>query len=445
MRVLNFIEKAGVAFGDRVRVKKGAQAFEGVLLPQEVDGSIFVKLDSGYNVGVKLDSSALVEKVASEKRAVGKSLAVEVRENKDLPPISIIATGGTIASRVDYATGAVTGSMSPEEIFSTAPELSQAVSLKFVHSPFRLQSEDMTPDEWIAIAKTVADDLNNGAQGAIVTHGTDTLHFTSAALSFMLKGLGKPVAVVGAQRSPDRGSFDGAMNLLCGAHYAKSDFAEVAVVMHGSSNDDYCLAHRGTKVRKMHTTRRDAFKSINAAPLAKIFPNGKIEQLNSTAKKKSGEAGGKVELDAAFEEKTALVKVFPGASPEILDFFVDKKYAGIVLEATALGHVPTIMAEGNKAKSWIPAIKRAVDGGVCVAVASQCLYGSTNPGVYSNLRAVSSLGAFFCKDMLPETAYVKLGWALGHFKKENSDGVRELMEKNVVGEYNERLTEADFL
>ncbi len=441
---MGVLEKSGASAGDRVRVHKREQVFEGVLLPGEDNKILLIKLDSGYNVGVSVDSSVKVEKLAAAKAVLGKAVSAKIERGKDLPEIAFVATGGTIASRVDYSTGAVTGSMTPEEIFSVAPELAQAVSLKSVSSPIRLQSEDLTPKEWKTIAETIAKDLNSGCIGAIVAHGTDTMHYTAAALSFMLRDLNKPVALVGAQRSPDRGSFDGAMNLLCAAHYAKSDFAEVAIVMHGTSSDDYCLAHRGTKVRKMHTTRRDAFKSVNATPLAKIFTDGKIEQLNADAKKRNV-AAGKVEVDAAFEEKTALVKVFPGASPEIMEFFVEKKYKGVVLEAFALGHVPTIMAEGSKHKSWIPAIKRAIDSGVSIAVATQCLYGTTNPFVYSNLRAVSSLGAIYCKDMLPETAYVKLGWVLGHFKKENAEGVKEMMEKNIAGEYNERLTEADFL
>ncbi len=376
---------------------------------------------------------------------------MNLSKTRGCPKFRSLPRGGTIASRVDYDTGAVKWAMTPQEIFSSAPELANVVSVKTVHKPFTMGSEDMSPKEWAAIAELVAKDLNAGANGAIVTHGTDTLHFTSAALSFMLKGLEKPVAVVGAQRSPDRGSFDGALNLLCSAHYAKSDFAEVAIVMHGTSSDDYCLAHRGTKVRKMHSSRRDAFKSINEKPLAKIFADGKIEKTNATAKTRKrvsedGRAGAggesKVVADAVFEEKTALVKVFPGANPEILDFFAEKN-KGIVLEATAFGHVPTNPLD--KAKSWIPAVKRAVDKGVFVAVASQCLYGTTDEFVYANGRLLAGAGAFFCKDMLPETAYVKLGWVLGHFKKENAEGVREKMEQNIAGEYNSRLTEDEFL
>lgn len=426
-----------------MKVTKGKQVFEGVVVPSDEEKVLLLKLDSGYNVGVGLDSSVKLEKLSSKKHVFGKAALRKVKARGGLPSVSLVSTGGTIASRVDYTTGAVQGSMSPEEIISTSPEIAQVVSFKSVQSPFRIQSEDVTPREWGVIAKTVAKELNSGAVGVIVTHGTDTMHYTSAALSFMLGNLNSPVALVGAQRSPDRGSFDGRLNLLCAANYAKSSFAEVAVVMHGTSSDDYCFAHRGTKTRKMHATRRDAFKSVNAKPLAKIFPDGRVEQLNLDARKRVFAEGGKVVADVAFEEKTAIVKVFPGASPEILDFFVDKKYKGIVLEATALGHVPTIMTAESTSKSWIPSLKRAIDCGLTVAVTSQCLYGSTNPSVYSNLRAVSSLGAIYCRDMLPETAYVKLGWVLSREKK--PERIRVLMERNIAGEYNDKLTQDDFL
>lgn len=130
----------------------------------------------------------------------------------------------------------------------------------------------MKPKHWIKIAHEVAKSLNSGDSGVVVAHGTDTMGYTAAALSFMLRDLGKPVILVGAQRSSDRPSSDAAMNLICSVRMSTSDVAEVMVVMHGETGDTYCLAHRGTKVRKMHTSRRDAFRSINDVPIAKVWP-----------------------------------------------------------------------------------------------------------------------------------------------------------------------------
>ncbi len=434
------LRKRKIEPGDRVAVSTAAGSFEGILLPRIESGSadaLIIKLDSGYNAGVKFDAKAKIEK-RPEKTVLEKTQRRPMPKRDDLPKIGMVATGGTIASRVDYRMGGVKTILSPEEIFYNAPELAGIASFDKISRPFTAWSENMTPKEWSAIAKETAKLLNSGVDGAIVTHGTDTLHYTAAALSFMLKNLGKPVALVGAQRSPDRGSFDGAMNLACAAHYAgKSGIAEVATVMHGTGNDDYCIAIRGTKVRKMHTSRRDAFRPINDLPLARVWPDGRIEKLQEVRPAH----GGKVEADVKFEEKTALVKAYPGSPPELIEFLIEKKFKGIVVEATALGQVSTYTLD--KKFSWTPAIKRAVDEGVTVAFATQCLYGTTSPYVYEPARLMQSLGVIHCQDMLPEVAYVKLGFVLGHESK--PEKVRELMLTNVAGEINERLTEKHFL
>jgi len=288
--------------------------------------------------------------------------------------------------------------------------------------------------------------LNSDVKGVIITHGTDTLHFTSAALSFMLKNLNKPVALVGAQRSPDRGSFDGSLNLICSSYFTGySNIAEVCVVMHGTIEDTFCYAHRGTKVRKMHTSRRDAFQSVNDFPIAKIWHDGKIEIINENYRKRNEQ---KVVADTKFESKIALLKFYPGSNPEILDWYVDKGYKGIVIEGTGLGHVATALSSNKKEKnrqklSWLPHIKRAVEKGITIVMTSQTLYGRVNPFVYRNLRLVSEAGVIYAEDMLPETAYVKLGWVLGHTK--NKEKIKEMMLTNIAGEINPRLNPKMFL
>jgi len=395
---------------------------------------LVLKLDNGYNIGIKYDKSMLVKKIGPAVK-LGAIPSISLKHKAGLPEISLIATGGTIGTHVDYRTGAVFMCRSPEEVIATAPDLENIVNLKGVHRPFTLASEDMNYVHWQQLAELVAKELNKGRRGIIVTHGTDTLHFTSAALSFMLKNLTKPVAVVGAQRSPDRGSFDGMLNLVCGGYFVgHSDIGEVAVVMHGSSSDDFCLAHRGTKVRKMHTSRRDAFRSINELPLAKIWPNGKIEIMNENHKKFEEK---KVEADTAFEPKVAIVKFYPGSDPEIIDYYADRDYKGIVIEATGLGHVAT--GEGGTSEnemmrnlSWIPHVRSAVSRGIVVVITSQTLYGRVHPFVYRNQRLLYEAGAVFGEDMLPETAYIKLGWLLAHEK--DPEKVKNLMQTNLVGE-----------
>jgi glutamyl-tRNA(Gln) amidotransferase subunit D len=264
------------------------------------------------------------------------------------------------------------------------------------------------------------------------------MHFTTAALSFFLKDLSKPVIFTAAQRSIDRGSSDAFMNLICSvAAAAKSDIAEVMTCMHGTTNDDYCILIRGSKVRKMHTSRRDAFRPVNELPLAKVYSDGKIEITNKNYNKRSDK---KVTLENRFEDKTALIQIYPGMDPEIIDFYVKKGYKGIVISATALGHTPTEASPLN----LLPAIKKAIDKGVAVVIASQTLYGRVHPYVYTNLRKLSiDLSCIFVEDMLPETAYIKLGWVLSQTTK--PEKIREAMLTNVAGEITERTENNTFL
>jgi len=440
-RIQSVLKRKKIKVGDRVRLSKGKRGYEGVLMPRIEMGdtnSLIVKLENGYNIGVKVSKGVKLKKIGRGKR-LGVIPKAKIKRKKGLPNISFIGTGGTIGTHVDYLTGGVYMCRKPEEIIATAPELGDIVNIKSIRSPFTIASEDMTHREWQKIAKEVAKELNKGCRGAIVTHGTDTLHYTGAALSFMLKGLSKPVALVGAQRSPDRGSFDGSQNLICASHFvAKSNIGEVCIVMHGTTNDDYCLINRGTRCRKMHSSRRDAFRPINELPLGKVWPNGKIEITSKNYRKFENK---KVKADVKFEPKTALVKIHPSSNPEIIDWYVSKKYRGIVIEGTGLGHVLTSTI--RKQDSWLPHIKRAVNKGTVVVMTTQTIYGRTHPYVYRNLRLLGDAGAIFAGDIISEVAFVKLGWLLGHTRK--TEKVKEQMLTNLVGELSERIEPKAFL
>ncbi|NOQ55595.1 MAG: Glu-tRNA(Gln) amidotransferase subunit GatD [Nanohaloarchaea archaeon] len=425
---------------------------EGILLPNAEDSAsdiITLKLDNGYNIGIKITESITLEKsktstaddlISEENYELGKKRDIKtIVFDKKKPKAALIATGGTISSRVDYKTGAVYMLMEPEEILTTTPELKNIINLASILSPFKIASEDMTPSEWQDIAKLVAKELNDGAEGVIVTHGTDTLHYTAAALSFMLPNLKKPVALVGAQRSPDRASFDGAMNLVCAARYITGDIAEVAVVMHATMDDDYCLINRGTKVRKMHTSRRDAFRPINTLPIGTIYACGKLDIINNDYRTRDNKQ--KTVADTRFEKKIAMINIYPGIDPEILDWHIDKGYKGIVLNTTALGHVP--MDTLDKDLSWKKVLMRARDKNLTIISASQTLYGTTHAHVYRCAVEMEKLGVIFAKDMLPETAYVKLGCILGRTK--DKEKIKELMLTNLAGEFSEKIVPKSFL
>lgn len=422
--------------GDRIKVITEDEQLEGILMPRpEIldEGFIVIKLDNGYNVGIdkkkikKLELAEAYHKPKTEKK--------DLKFNKNLPTVSVLSAGGTISSKIDYKTGGVYADYTAEDFVEMIPELENIANIK-ARKIMSMMSEDISYREWSKIAEEIAKELNSDVSGVVLAMGTDTLHYAAAALSFFLK-LNKPVVITAAQRSIDRGSSDAFMNLSCAiAAAAKSDIAEVVTCLHGTINDDYCLLIRGSKVRKMHTSRRDAFRPINEEAIAKVFENGKIEVINKTYKKKNNE---KTVVDDKFEEKTALIYVYPGMEPEIIDFYLDKGYKGIVLAATALGHVPTEASRSN----LLPCIKKAIDKKIPIVIATQTLYGRVHPYVYTNLRKLSiQLNCIFAEDMLPEVAYIKLAWVLGHAK--NMEEIRKMMLTNVAGEITERSS-AGFL
>jgi len=443
-KIQELIKKAKV--GEEITVEKNGKVYRGVLLPS-TDFSdpdmLILKLNNGYNIGLRYDRTMAVVKGGREPREVKEEVKIELGKAKHLaklsfdskkPRVSMITTGGTIGSRVDYEKGGVTALMSPDELLNLAPELADLVYIKDIVRPFTKMSENMTYKDYQELAKEAAKELKKN-EGVIITHGTDTLHYTAAALSFMLQDLSKPVVLTGSQRSSDRGSSDAAINLVCSSYLSGySDFAEVGICMHGTPNDEFCLFNRGTKVRKMHTSRRDTFRPINELPLAKVWPDGKMEIVNQSYRKRSE---GETIADVKFEPKIALLKSYPGSNPDLIDFLLDKKYKGFVIEAHGLGQVPI---EEN---SWLPSIKRAIDQGVAICFAAQTLYGRLDPFVYSEARKAYELGVIYCEDMLPETAYIKLGWVLGHTTEPQEVRARMLM--NLAGELSDKTLPQAFL
>ena len=427
-----FLESAGISIGDNVKITKQDISYEGMLLDRAEDADeihIVLKLKNGYNVGINIKDASieLIKKGEKPKIELSK---LDVQKDSQKHDISIISTGGTVASIIDYKTGAVHPAFTADDLIRANPELLEHANIKG-KAVLNILSENMKPEYWVKSARSIADEINDGAYGVVVAHGTDTMHYTSAALSFMLD-TPVPVVITGAQRSSDRPSSDAFLNLLNSITAAKSDIAEVMVCMHATEDDTYCDLHRGTKVRKMHTSRRDTFRSINTSPLARV-QNGGIEILDEQLRYKT-RTGGEVELRDAVESRVAFIKSYPGISGELIDYHVDKGYKGIVLEGTGLGHCP---------EEIIPSIKRARDSGIPVVMTSQCLYGHINMNVYSTGRKLITAGVISAGDMLPETAYVKLSWALG--QTDEIEEVEKTMQTNIAGEIEDKSSIKYFL
>jgi glutamyl-tRNA(Gln) amidotransferase subunit D len=423
---LEAIQNAGCEVGDIVRVTCGSETYEGILIPRAEFGDnthLVVKLKSGYNVGIRLTPAVKIEKIGKGAKPSFASPPLP-QQKENLPKVVIMSTGGTIASRVDYRTGAVRSAISASDLYGVVPELADLAQVD-TQILFSLYSENITQRHWTEIACTVADHIEHGAKGVIIAHGTDTMAYTAAALSFALQGLPVPVIVVGAQRSSDRPSSDAATNLIGAVQAAANGpFAEVVIAMHETVADTFIAFNRGTKVRKCHTSRRDTFKPINAAPIARIADQG-IIMLTADYRKRNGSR--KLVLKPEFSDQVALVKFYPGLDPSVIDWYVEKGVKGILLEGSGLGHV---------SKRCFSAIQNAVRRGVLVALASQCIWGRVNMNVYDTGRDLLGLGVVPADDMFPETALVKLMWVLGQTK--DPEEAKKLFKTNIAREFSPR-------
>lgn len=423
---LAFIRKAETEIGDVLRITKKGQVYEGILIPRSEYGDdkhIVIKLKSGYNVGVRITPDTKIERIG---KGVKPTFATSPppTQNPELPKVTIISTGGTIASRVDYRTGAVRPALTASDLYSVVPELANIARID-AHILFSLFSENITPKHWTEIAKAVSKQISKGIDGIVIAHGTDTMGYTAAALSFALQDLPVPVILVGSQRSADRPSSDAATNLIGAVTTAgKAPFAEVAVAMHETTSDTSIVLHRGTKVRKCHTSRRDTFKSVNTTPIARV-QNQKITMLTEEYRKR--DSTRKVTLKLEFDEKVALIKFYPGMNPAMIDWSVEKGYRGIILEGTGLGHVGSYIFK---------AIRNAVEHNIIVGMTSQCIWGRVDMNVYDQGRDLLALGVIPLEDMLPETAAVKLMWIFGQTR--DVEKAKRLLKTNIVGEISPR-------
>jgi glutamyl-tRNA(Gln) amidotransferase subunit D len=381
----------------------------------ERDGMAVIKLDSGYNIGVAPGSCTVI---GHPEPVPGRS--PDVVQDSKLPGLSIVSTGGTIASRIDYRTGSVTSQFNANDILIAIPELAEIANYRTIPLATIL-SENMTPAIWQDLARAVHDEIQSGARGIIVTHGTDTMAYSAAALSFMID-TPVPIIFVGSQRSADRPSSDNAMNAVCAAAAATSDLGEVAVVMHATTSDDTCSIHRGTRVRKMHTSRRDAFRSLGSLPLGEVeYPSRKVTLGQSAVRRDTHPLA----LHDNIEPHCALVQFYPGMSADILNAY--ERYKGLVIAGTGLGHVST---------SLIPTLKRIIDAGTMVVMTSQCMHGRVCDRVYDTGRDLLAAGVIEAGDTLPEAALVKLMWVLAN--ENDQEKAISLMQSNLKGEYTRR-------
>lgn len=453
---LEILSRSNVAIGDRIIVHTRDGEISGTLMPRYESADkkhIVIKLNNGYNIGIRVSKVVSIHKasqyqykessakfpdnqVVGIKTGLGPNLEEPKRfsagdEDKfSLPKIALISTGGTIASKIDYRTGGVKSSLSAVELYEIVPELAEYARIE-PEVLMNEYSENLNPHHWGLIARRIFEKINSESyRGVIISHGTDTMHYSASALSFALQNLPVPVVLVGAQRSSDRPSSDAALNLFGATLFAlKSNLPGVYVAMHAGTSDDLIACHIGTRVRKNHTSRRDAFESIDTKPVAVV--NGKnviIQNNNSdrdaTLKLLDVESNrGSFSVKPEFDPRAVLLKFYPGFDPVLISYIVSSGHRAIVLEGTGLGHV---------SKDCFTEIRKALDSGILVFMTSQCIWGRTGMTVYDTGRDLLDIGVIPLDDMLPETAIVKAMWVLAN--STSLELAKSLMQKNIAHE-----------
>ncbi len=425
-KALGVLRKYNVRVWGQTVIETTRGKFTGTVLPRsenDDDRHIVLKISTGYNIGIDIDTIKMMKETGFQK-ANYKIPEKEFPYTDHLPNVKLFGTGGTIASRLDYRTGAVIPAFSPGELYGAVPELADICNLT-TEKLFAVFSENMGPSQYITLAKTIGKEISNGIDGIIIGHGTDTLHHTAAALSFMIQDSPIPIILVGSQRSSDRPSSDAALNLMHAVYAAGfGDIAETLVCMFGPTSDEYGFLHRGTRVRKMHSSYRSTFRTIGDIPVATVTRN-EVKPIKENYNPRRKDRN--VKILPYFNEKVTMLYYYPNMKPEIFDSLVDAGYKGIVIVGTGLGHVN---------KELYPAIERATKKGVSIYMTLQTIWGYVHMFVYDTGRDMMAKGVIPAGNMLSEVAFIKLGWALG--QTEDPVEVKRIMLSPINDEITER-------
>ena len=423
---LRILQKSNVRVWGQVKIESTRGVFTGTILPRaenDDDLHIVLKISTGYNIGINVTTITHMEELGY-KKAHYQIPEKEFPYSDTKPNVKLFGTGGTIASRLDYRTGAVIPAFSPGELYGAVPELADICNIT-TEKLFAVFSENMGPEEYKTLAVSIGKEIENGIDGIIIGHGTDTLHHTASALTYMIQDPPIPIVLVGSQRSSDRPSSDAALNLMHASYTAgHSDIAEVLVCMFGPTSDEYGFLHRGTRVRKMHSSYRSTFRTVGDIPVAKVTRDS-VKSLQSSYCRRRKDK--KVKILPYFDERVSLVYYYPNMKPDIIEALVDNGYKGIIIAGTGLGHVN---------KPLYPAIEKAIKKGVSIFMTVQTLWGYVHMNVYETGRDLQAKGVIPAQNMLPEVAYIKLGWALG--QTSDMEEIKDIMLTPINDDITER-------
>ena len=418
-KIRDFLIQNKVDVGDLIKIT-AELTYSGILMPRYESGDeshVVLKLKSGYNIGIKFGTIEKIEKIGEAETSAEDSHVVE--KDEKLPKILLLSTGGTIASKVDYRTGAVTPALSATELYEAVPEIAKIANVD-AEVLFSEYSENLQPEHWLEIAKKVDSVADSDYVGIIIAHGTDTMHYSSAFLSFALSGFKKPITLVGSQRSSDRPSSDAALNLIAATKFLVStESTGVFVIMHQNESDDSIACHLGTRVRKNHTSKRSAFQTVGSDPAFVVYEDKILKNLE-----KDFFSGADYNPRINLDTKVALVKYHPGFDPEVIESLINLKYRAIIFEGTGLGHV---------GKTMYDSIKKAKEKGIFLGMTSQCIDGRVSMTVYESGRDLLDIGIIPLENIIPEVALVKAMWVLGN--SNSNDEIKNMMLENYSSEF----------
>ena len=418
-KIREFLIQNKIQVGDLVKIISEL-TYSGILMPRYESGDeshVVLKLKSGYNIGIEFEEIKKIEKIGQIESGTKDTQILE--KDDKLPKLLLLSTGGTIASKVDYRTGAVTPALSAKELYEAVPEIAKIANVD-AEVLFSEYSENLQPEHWLEIAKKIDSVANSDYLGIIIAHGTDTMHYSSAFLSFALSGFKKPIVLVGSQRSSDRPSSDAALNLIGATKFlVQTKSTGIFIVMHQNESDDAIACHLGTRVRKNHTSKRNAFQTVGSEPAFIMYEDKILKNLEKDYFSEK-QYNPRINLDT----KVALIKYHPGFDPNVIDSLIQLQFKAIIFEGTGLGHI---------GKTMYDSVKKAKENGIFLGMTSQCIDGRVSMTVYESGRDLLDMGIVPLENMIPEVALVKAMWVLGNSNSE--DAVKRMMLENYSSEF----------
>ena len=339
------------------------------------------------------------------------------------PKILIVYTGGTIGMVKDYNTGALKA-FDFSQISSKIPEL-QHLNCEITTISFSnpIDSSNMNVDYYIEIAQIISDNYNQ-FDGFVVLTGSDTMSYTSSAISFMFENLQKPVIFTGSQLPIGDLRTDAKENLITSIQVASTYENGIPVVQEVGLYFEYKL-YRANRTTKINAEQFEAFASMNYPPLAE---SGVHLNFSYPLLLKSNSKENNLVFRKKLDNNVAILKLFPGITASVVKSFIDiPNLKGIILETYGSGNAPT--------ESWfINLLEKAISKGISIVNVTQCAGGSVMLGHYETSSVLKHIGIVDGKDITTETALAKMMYLLG--EKLPKEKFKQYFQTSLRGEMN---------